>query len=93
MRANVDAVEFQRRLKKYGQKARPVDEASNRTEDGESLITLNDAIGDLLKGYSRAVNKEKNWSGSLFREKSKAKNGWIDEFITMEKNGKPDWRF
>jgi hypothetical protein len=31
------------------------------------------AIGDLLGGYSRAVNKERNRSGSLFQQHSKAK--------------------
>ncbi len=93
LREHVDVVEFRRRIKKYGEKARPVDAANNRTEEGESLITLNDAIGDLLKGYTRAINKEKNWTGSLFREKCKAKDGWIDEFVTVDKNGRPDLRF
>lgn len=93
LREHLDAVEFQRRLKVYGQKTRPVDNARQRSENGQSLITLNDAIGDLLKGYTRAINKEQGWTGSLFREKCKAKDGWIDEFVTLEKNEQPDWRF
>ena len=34
--------------------------------------SLNDSIGILLRTYTRAVNKENNWSGSLFRSTTKA---------------------
>ncbi len=41
-----------------------------------------------------AINQEKNWTGSLFRKECKAKDGWINEFITLIKvNGKTDYRF
>ena len=93
LRDHVDAVEFERRVAKYGKKAKSVNKSSQRTMDGQSLITLNDAIGNLLKGYTRAVNKEKNWSGSLFRGKCNAKDGWIEDFVTRQKNQSTDWRF
>lgn len=34
--------------------------------------TLNDSIGILLRSYTRAINKEKDMSGSLFRKETKA---------------------
>ena len=44
--------------------------------------------------YTKAINKEKQWTGSLFRNKTKAKDGFIDEFIFLEKlNGQLDSRF
>jgi len=38
----------------------------------KSARSLNDSIGILLRTYTRAVNKENNWSGSLFRNGTKA---------------------
>lgn len=92
-REHIDAIEFERRVLKYGPKAVPVNKASQRTKEGDSMITLNEAIGNLLKGYTRAINKERNWSGSLFRGESKAKDGWLDQFVTVQKNRSDDWRF
>lgn len=46
---------------------------------------LSQAIATLLRSYTRAINKQENRSGSLFR-KTKAKSGIIDGFITI--NGK-----
>ena len=44
--------------------------------------------------YSRAINKQEERTGSLFRKEAKAKDGLINEFITVTKsNGKPDYRF
>jgi len=93
LRAHLDKTEFERRVYKYGKKAKPVNHANRRTAKEHEPITLNDAIGDLLKGYAQAINKENNWTGSLFREECKAKDGWIDEFVTVQKNGKDDYRF
>lgn len=45
---------------------------------------LNQEIGILLSGYTKAINKQQERSGSLFRPKTKAKNGWIDEFVTLD---------
>jgi len=45
---------------------------------------LSQAIGTLLSSYTKAVNKKYNRSGSLFRGKTKVKDGWIDEVITVD---------
>ena len=42
---------------------------------------LNHEINILLRSYARAINKQENRSGSLFRQHTKAKNGWEDEFL------------
>ena len=34
--------------------------------------TLNQSIGIMLRSYTVALNKQKNWSGSLFRQETKA---------------------
>jgi len=54
----------------------------NSIEDHKTT-TLNNSIGDLLKSYSKAINKQNGWSGSMFRGSCKAKDGWIDKFITV----------
>ena len=46
--------------------------------------TFSHCIGMLLSSYTRAINNQENRSGSLFRPKTKAKDGWIDDFITLE---------
>jgi putative transposase len=38
----------------------------------------------LLSSYTRAINKQEDRIGSLFRCKTKAKNGIIEGFITVE---------
>ena len=45
---------------------------------------LSRSIGTLLSSYTRAINKQENRKGSLFRAKTKAKSGIIDGFITIE---------
>ena len=52
--------------------------------------SFNHAIGRMLSSYTRAINKEKNLSGSLFRKRTKAEainipNGITPSFI--KKNG------
>ena len=44
--------------------------------------TLNQSIGILLRSYARAINKQENRSGCLFREETKAKDGWEDPYLT-----------
>ena len=39
----------------------------------EDQLPLRRAIGDILGGYSRAINKERNRTGSLFQQHTKAK--------------------
>ena len=36
------------------------------------IRTLNQSIAIILRSYTRAINKQNNWSGSLFRPKTKA---------------------
>lgn len=36
--------------------------------------SLNDSIAIMLRSYTRAINKQENFSGSLFRAKTKAEN-------------------
>jgi len=94
LRQHTDEVEFMRRVKKYGAKAQPVGRAYTRIAKDSSVVTLNEAIGILQNSYTRALNEEKGWTGSLFREKCKAQDGWIDKFVCLENlNGKPDHRF
>jgi putative transposase len=45
---------------------------------------LSQAIGTLLSSYTKAINKRHNRSGSLFRGRTKAKDGWIDGPVTLE---------
>ena len=47
---------------------------------------LSNSIGILLRSYTRAINKQQDRSGSLFRKKTKSKSGIIDGYITI--NGK-----
>jgi len=88
-----DKVEWKRRVKKYGDKAQTVNRDWSRLDGKNKTIDLNESIGILQRSYSRAINKEKGWSGSLFKEECQAKDGWIDEFVTLKKNGKEDYRF
>ena len=49
--------------------------------------TFNDSIGIMLRSYTRAINKQKETSGALFRRKTKAEcincpNGITPSFIT-----------
>ncbi len=37
-------------------------------------VSLNKAIGILQRTYARAINKQQNWSGNLFRQNCKAKD-------------------
>ncbi|MCC6282715.1 MAG: hypothetical protein IT262_19075 [Saprospiraceae bacterium] len=44
--------------------------------------TLNQSIAILLRSYAQAINKQENRSGSLFRQNTKAKDGWEDPYLT-----------
>ncbi|MEM1124619.1 MAG: hypothetical protein AAGJ18_29540, partial [Bacteroidota bacterium] len=90
---NIDSVEYQRRLKQYGKKAKPVDNHFKRKADRNELVDLNQAIGTLEQSYTSAINKQKKWSGSLFRKGCHAKDGFIPEFLTLMKHGREDPRF
>jgi len=94
LREHVDKTEFLRRLKKYGKQARQVDHSKYRIASEDGMVDLSEAIGIMENAYTRAINKEKGWSGSLFRKRCKSKDGWIDDFVTLKKpDGKDDYRF
>ena len=90
---HVDKIELARRRKKYGRLAVPPDFKQTRIAQPDEAVTLNQAIGILQRTYTRALNLERAWSGSLFRKACKAKDGWIDEFVTVDNNGRLDGRF
>lgn len=37
-----------------------------------------------LRSYTRAINKQENRSGSLFRSGTKFKNGLVEKFVTVD---------
>ena len=80
---HVDEIEFLRRQKVYGEKAFRVADNNKRYAAEDSAVTLNRAIGFLQQAYTKSINKEKEWSGSLFRKRAKCKDGLIDKFITV----------
>lgn len=91
MQEHLNKIEFSRRQQKYGSNAQP---PKNRVVKKGENITLNEAIGIIQQSYTKAINKEKKWSGSLFRNPCKAKDGWVSEFITANrKKGQDDSRF
>ncbi|MBK6813902.1 MAG: hypothetical protein IPG82_00285 [Saprospiraceae bacterium] len=93
-RAHVDYIETMRRKELYGANAKPVENTSTRKAHANAHININESIGVLQMAYTRAINQEKGWTGSLFRKECKAKDGWIDEFVTLRKtNGLIDSRF
>jgi putative transposase len=51
----------------------------------EKLRTFNDSIGIMLRSYTRAINKQRNRSGKLFREATKA------ECVTCTNNITPSF--
>lgn len=55
--------------------------ARSGSGDKPSMRTLNDSIGILLRSYAQAVNKQEDRTGALFREETKAKDGWEDPFM------------
>ena len=50
--------------------------------------SFNQSIAILLRSYTRAINIQENRTGSLFRPKTKAKNGIIEELITINNKHK-----
>lgn len=57
---------------------------TGRKKIGESTRTLNLSIGILLRSYTNYLNKERGTSGSVFRQKTKAKENWIEDFLTVD---------
>ena len=76
-----DSIEYERRIVKYGSKALPI---KKRSPKGNEDISINEAIGILLRSYARLFNNESGRSGSLFRSHCKSRDGWIDDFISVK---------
>ena len=60
---------------------------SSQTLTTRKRRTLNDSIGIMLRTYTRAINKQENFSGTLFRKETKAEcvncpSGVSPSFIT-----------
>lgn len=74
----------------------------SRTRNNE-MMSFNKSIGIMLASYTRAVNKQQNWSGSLFRSETKAvclteidgiSPGWITNMgITEFIDNDPDIQY
>ena len=46
--------------------------------------SFNLSIGILLRSYTSYLNKKRETTGSVFRQKTKAKENWIDGFVTVD---------
>ena len=57
--------------------------ADSHVADRVSIRSLNESIGILLRSYTRAINKQEDRSGALFREKTKATDGWENNFLPI----------
>lgn len=57
---------------------------SNSDTDIDYQQQLAASVGILLRSYTRAINKQEDWTGSLFQKGTKAKDGWdIETLITI----------
>lgn len=67
-----------------------VEELNNYKIKGDEFFfqNLTNNISILLRSYTRAINKQENWSGSLFRTETKCKNGIVDGLITIDGKNK-----
>lgn len=64
----------------------PTPSRARSNQPNDEPMSLNKSIGILLASYTRAINKQQNWSGSLFRSETKA-------VCLTEVNGiSPAWR-
>lgn len=54
------------------------------TDDSPYQQVLSHQIGLLLSSYTKSINKKYNRSGSLWRSRTKSKDGWIEAFITED---------
>lgn len=64
--------------------------SSNHSSTNKNVVykeNLNHALGVMLGSYTRGINKQENRSGSLFRGKTKAKNGWVDQPLVAGQSG------
>ena len=68
------------------EKGLELSKAIKPSKSGENIYqqNLSHQIGVMISGYTKAINKRYNRSGSLFRGKTKAKDGFIDDLITID---------
>ncbi|RMF28593.1 MAG: hypothetical protein D6765_05790 [Bacteroidetes bacterium] len=59
----------------------------------DTKIDLNESIGILQRSYTRAINRQENRTGSLFREKCKAEDGWNPGFYSISGRGGKLFKF
>jgi len=52
-------------------------------ENLKNMQNLSLGIKNCLSGYTKAINKQENRTGSLFRQKTKSKRNFIDGFTTV----------
>ena len=78
--AHYSKVENKRRRVTYDTKFNEYKPQSNLR--GE--ISLNEVIGILLSSYSKSINRKYQMSGSVFRKRCKANDGWVDGFNTID---------
>ena len=62
-----------------------IDTSKNVKEITDYQQLLSQLIGVMLSTYTKAINKQEKRSGSLFRSKTKVKDGWVDEYETVKK--------
>lgn len=67
----------ERKHEKYGDQAMII-QTPETDEINDHFRTINASIGILQRSYARAINRRYGWSGSVFRTRCKAKDGWDD---------------
>jgi len=89
-KAHVAKTKALRRFRQGHPPKQPIPIASS-----QGMTSLNKSIGVLQGSYARSINEYlPDRSGSLFRKPCQAKDGWIDEFVTLKnKYGQLDTRF
>jgi len=55
--------------------------------------SFNESLAVMLRSYTRAINKQEEYSGSLFRPKTKAKDGFHPNLWLSEKAETKDFSF
>jgi len=67
-----------------GTALKPGSKYSSSNKENVYQEKLSQYLGILLSSYTKAINLRYHRSGSLFREKTKVKDGWIDGAITID---------
>jgi len=88
---------------KINQKASIVSQGYDQSETLPKPRTFNDSIGIMLRSYTRAINKQKGFTGALFRKQTKNEcincpKGLTPSFINNQgivqiKNNNPEFQY